>query len=302
MPTISNRGESSLALLKRAATMARAPVEPEIESFASQRARIRAGELASVSPSQAWPEIAQCLTALEPARSLQRLRLCGAFQHFLPDVEALFGVPQIAEGDVNADLGELFVDALSQAELCEAKLSVRFALMVMNVGKADSPREHLPVHYRHIERGRPRIEAICARFETTQDCLGLALLALAECERVHRVSRVRAGPVAAMLERLDAFGARSRFEDLMTLCACDFRAYPGRSGQPYPKAAMLAEALDACLQLAGPLEEDELLAARAKAIAKTFASERWADAGLSACMAFGARACRLGFAFTLSEF
>ena len=280
MPTSSHSGKSGLALLKRAASMAWAPVDPEIETFASLRARIRAGELASVSPSRAWPEIAQCLMAPEPARSIQRLRACGAFQHFLPEVEALFGVPQIAEGDVNADLGELFLAALSEAERCDAKLSVRFALMVMNVGKADSPREHLPVHYRHIERGRPRIEAICARFETTQDCLDLALLALAECERVHRVSRVRAGPVAAMLDRLDAFGEGSRFDDLMTLCACDFRAYPGRAGQPYPKAAMLAEAIDACLQLAEPVEEDERLAARAKAIAKIFASERWADAGI----------------------
>jgi len=64
------------------------------------------------------------------------------------------------------------------------------------------PREHLPVHYRHIERGRPRIEAICSRFEVPAVCRELALLALAECERVHRVSEVRAGPVALMLERL----------------------------------------------------------------------------------------------------
>jgi tRNA nucleotidyltransferase (CCA-adding enzyme) len=34
----------------------------------------------------------------------------------------------------------------------------------MNAGKTDSPREHLPVHYRHVERGQPRIEAICDRF------------------------------------------------------------------------------------------------------------------------------------------
>ena len=178
--------------------------------------------------------------------SIQLLRHCGALDHFLPEVEALFGVPQIAEGDVNADLGELLMNALSEAAFCDAPLPVRFALMVMNVGKSDSPAEHLPVHYGHIERGRPRIEAICAQFDASKECRELALLALAECERVHRVSRVRAGPVAAMLERLGAFGERFRFEDLMTVCACDFRAYRGRSAQAYPKAATLAEAIEAC--------------------------------------------------------
>ena len=79
----------------------------------------------------------------------------------------------------------------------------------MNVGKADSPREHLPVHYKHVERGGPRIEELCARFGAPAECRDLALLALAECERVHRVSKMRAGPVALMLERLGAFGTPS---------------------------------------------------------------------------------------------
>ena len=40
---------------------------------------------------------------------------------------------------------------------------------------------------------------------------------------------MRAGSITAMLERVDAFGHPERFEQLMTLCTCDFRAYPGRA-------------------------------------------------------------------------
>jgi tRNA nucleotidyltransferase (CCA-adding enzyme) len=277
MTIASGPGHIGLALLRREASIGRAQAEPDVEELETLRACVKAGALEDVSPSLAWPKIADCLMAPAPARSMQLLRHCGALQHFLPEVEALFGVPQIAEGEVNADLGELLMNALSETALCDAPLPVRFALMVMNVGKADSPAEHLPVHYGHIDRGRPRIEAICARFETPKECLDLALLALAECERVHRVSQVRAGPVAAMLERLDAFGERSPFDGLMTICACDFRAYRGRSGQAYPKAAILAEAIDACSDVAESIESGDALAARAKAIATAFASERWAD-------------------------
>jgi len=280
MTSASGRAHIGLALLRRAASIGRAQAEPDVEELEMLRAGVRVGALDEVSPSQAWPEIAAGLMAPAPARSMQLLRGCGALSHFLPEVEALFGVPQIAEGEVNADLGELLVNALNEAALCDAPLSVRFALIVMNVGKSDSPREHLPVHYGHIERGRPRIEAICARFDAPTACRDLALLAIAEGERVHRVSRVRAGPVAAMLERLGAFGEGSRFDELMMVCACDFRAYRGRSGQAYPKAAILAAALDVCRDIAAPLDDADIAAARAKAIAKVFASERWADAAV----------------------
>ena len=139
---------------------------------------------------------------------------------------------------------------------------MRFALLVMNVGKSDSPREHLPVHYRHVERGRPRIEEICARFRAPAECKALALLALAECERVHRVSKMRAGPVALMLERLGAFDAPERFQELMIVCASDFCAHEGREGKPYPKAALLEIALKACAEIA---ENDSWRRARAPA-------------------------------------
>ncbi len=278
MTALPSFGHPGVSLLRQAASIGHAQAEPTFEELESLRERVKAGALEDVSPSDAWPEISDCLMAPSPARALRTLRHCGALDHFLPEVQALFGVPQITEGDVSADLGELLMNALAEAAQCDAPLAVRFALMVMNVGKFDSPPEHLPVHYGHIERGRPRIEAICARFEVSEECIHLALLALAECERVHRVSRVRAGPVAAMLEQLGAFGGRARFDDLMTVCACDFRAHRGRSGQAYPKAAVLAQAIDACRDIAAPPDDADITAARAQAIAKAFVSARWSDA------------------------
>jgi tRNA nucleotidyltransferase (CCA-adding enzyme) len=154
----------------------------------------------------------------------------------------------------------------------------------MNVGKSDSPREHLPVHYRHVERGRPRIEAICDRFAVPRECRDLALLALAECERVHRISEVRAGPVAAMLERLGAFDAPVQFARLITLCTCDYFAYGDRPGEAYGKVVLLEAALKACAEidaseLVGDAADpaDALRTARAEAIALAFRSQRWSD-------------------------
>jgi len=86
-----------------------------------------------------------------------------------------------------------------------------------------------------------------------------------------------------MLERLGAFSASGPFKQLMTVCACDYRAYAGRSGQVYPKAALLEIALEACAEVeaigisADASAAEARQTARAEAIAWTFRSRRWSD-------------------------
>jgi tRNA nucleotidyltransferase (CCA-adding enzyme) len=194
----------------------------------------------------------------------------------LPEIAVLFGVHQIANDPQQVDIGCHLLRVLDETARCDAPLPVRFAALVMNVGKSDSPPEHLPVHYRHVERGHKRIEALCERFGISTDCRDMAVLALYECERVHRVSEVRAGPVAAMLERLGAFVHTARFKQLMTLCACDYRAYPGCEQLDYPKAILLEIALRACAGIdEASLSAEALQETRAVAIANVFHSEHW---------------------------
>lgn len=231
------------------------------------------GVLAVVPPAAVWQELAGGLMAASPSLMIRALRECGALDIVLPEVSAMFGVPQIAD-PVEVDIGLHLLAALDEAARQSAPLGVRFALLVMNVGKSDSPREHLPVHYRHVERGGPRIEAICDRFEVPTVCRELALLALAECERVHRVSEIRAGPVAALLERVGAFDDPATFGRLMSVCACDFLAYDGPPGRTYPKKALIDAALKACADID---DADDAQTARALAIAQAFRSERWSN-------------------------
>jgi tRNA nucleotidyltransferase (CCA-adding enzyme) len=266
-----------LGLLRMASLLAESADAPGEDMLGLMVAQVEAGVLGDTAPAEMWPELVRGLAGRAPSDMLAILRNCGALAQILPEVAALFGIPQISDGPADVDLGEHLLKAQTEASLSGAPLPVRFALLVMNVGKADSPREHLPVHYKHVERGRPRIEAICKRFGAPPECRELALHALAECERVHRVSKMRAGPVALMLERLGAFDAPERFSQMMTLCACDFRAYAGRSGQAYPKAALLDIALKACADIAETDSAEEAQAARAAAIAQAFRSLRWSD-------------------------
>ncbi len=272
----------SLGIFRLAALSACSDGALDEETLENMFEQVESGALAGLSPLDAWGEMRPGLMAQKPSNMLSALYACGALQEVLPEVSALFGVPQIADDPPQVDIGLHLLRVLDQAASHNAPLSVRFSALVMNVGKSDSPPEHLPIHYRHVERGRPRIESICRRFALPEDCLDLALLALQECERVHRVSEVRAGPIADMLERLDAFDNRKRFDLLMMLCACDFLAYGKQAN--YPKSALLYDTLHACSGIDGkrmaqgfPQAEarDALRQARAAAIAKALRSERW---------------------------
>lgn len=268
----------ALSLLRLAALSAGPDGMLDDETLELMFEQVEGGALSLIAPSDVWPELARGLMARTPSNMFRALYASGALMEVLPDVAAVFGVPQIADDPPQVDIGQHLLRVLDEAARCGAPLPVRFAAMAMHVGKSDSPPEHLPVHYRHVERGRPRIEAMCARFQVPANCRELALLALAECERVHRVSEIRAGPVAAMLDRLGAFDQPERYAQLMTLCACDYRAYGGRVPRDYPKAALLGVALQACASIdATTLDADALQEARAAAIATAFRSERWSD-------------------------
>jgi len=267
----------ALSILRLAALLAEAEAGPDEDSLDIMFEQVDAGFLMDIEPSQIWPELARGLMGRSPSKMIETLRECGALAQVLPETEDLFGVPQIADEPAQVDIGEHLLKTLAEAAHSDAPLPVRFALLVMNVGKADSPREHLPSHYKHIERGVPRIEAICERFGAPDECRELALLALTEGERVHRVSKMRAGPVAMMLDRLGAFGDPRRFDLLMQVCTCDYRAFGERSGAVYPKAALLDTALKACAEMDESAAGSSLDEARATAIAQAFRSLRWSE-------------------------
>jgi tRNA nucleotidyltransferase (CCA-adding enzyme) len=194
--------DRGLGLLRLAALYAEADAIPDEETLDAIFLQVEAGALAGKPHRAMWPELAGGLMAPQPGTMIRVLQESGVLKAILPEVAGLFGVQQTADEPPQVDLGVHLMRTLNETAKLGAPLEVRFAALAMNVGKSDSPAEHLPVHYRHVERGGPRIEAICARFGVPDSCRDMAMLALAESERVHQVSCVRAGPIAAMLERL----------------------------------------------------------------------------------------------------
>ncbi len=227
------------------------------------------GVVERASPAQRWQGLSAVLLAPRPSHGLRAWRVAGLLAQLLPEVEGLFGVPQLSDAAEAIDVGWHQLAVLDEAARAQAPLAVRFAALAHKIGKAGTPRDIWPSHYKHEQRAHAALALWAQRLAVPADALALATLVIDEADRVHRVSDLRAGPVAAMLERLDAPGQPERFEQLLLVCTCDWAAHAGHSAAGYPKAPKLRRALAAYLgaDVLG-LAADEALYARAQAVAE----------------------------------
>ncbi|WP_428422268.1 HD domain-containing protein [Methylibium sp.] len=226
--------------------------------------------LERLTPTGRWGLLAAALMGPRPALFFEALRVRAELKGLLPELDALFGVPQLCDGPEPVDVGVHQLRLVNELARAQAPLAVRFAALMHKIGKGGTPREMLPSHHRHEQRGRALLDGLAQRIEVPDAALDLARLAIDECDRVHRVSDLRAGPIAALLERVQALARPERFEQLLCVCSFDYAVYPGHSAAEYPKAPRLRRALAAYAgaDVAG-LTPESALHARAQAIAHT---------------------------------
>jgi tRNA nucleotidyltransferase (CCA-adding enzyme) len=176
---------------------------------------------------------------------LETLRACGALARILPEVDALFGVPQPPEHHPEVDTGLHILLVIDYAASRHFPLPVRFAAMTHDLGKGETPREEWPRHIGHEERGVALIRGMCGRLRAPNDCRDLALLAARYHGEIHRAQELRAATIVKLFERCDALRRPERFEDLLLACACDFHGRPGYEALSYAPAPLLRTALAA---------------------------------------------------------
>src|SRR5690606_31898590 len=100
-----------------------------------------------------WQELQRALEESSPAVFFETLRACAALAVILPELEALFGVPQDPATHRESDVGRHSLLALQEAAALGGDTAVRFAALCHDLGKGHSPRQHWPAHPGHEEAG-----------------------------------------------------------------------------------------------------------------------------------------------------
>jgi len=215
------------------------------ETLALMRGMVDCGEADHLVAERVWQELAKGLSEAKPSRMFEVLRDCGALARLLPEVEALFGVPQRADYHPEIDAGVHTMMVIDQSARHGFPLPVRFAALTHDLGKATTPADILPRHLGHEQRSATLVEALCARLRVPNDCRDLALIMARHHGAVHRAAELRPAAVVELFEKTDALRRPERFRQLLDACLCDFTGRLGWENRSYASPQRLLTALAA---------------------------------------------------------
>ncbi len=241
--------EDPVRVLRVARFAARFGFDIADETLALMQAMADNGEVDALVPERVWQELAKGLMESTPARMFQALRACGALARILPEVDALFGVPQPAEYHPEIDTGVHTLLVLDYAASQGYSLPVRFAALAHDLGKGTTPSEEWPHHHGHEERGVELTRGLCRRIKTPNDCRDLALLATRLHGKIHRALELRPETVLKLLGEADALRKPQRFAELLQVCASDSRGRTGWRNKLYPQTEFLHNALNVAMSI-----------------------------------------------------
>ena len=239
--------EDPVRILRVARFAARFPdftVAPD--TAALMRTMVEGGEVDALVPERVWQEVARGLMEKQPSRMLGVLRECGALARIMPELDALWGVPQPPAHHPEVDTGVHMMMVIDCAAARLFALPVRFAALMHDLGKGATPAEAWPRHHGHEGLGLALVNTLCTRLKVPSECRDLAVMTAREHGNVSRAQTLRANTIVTLFERNDAFRKPARFAQMLLACECDAR---GRGGdfpsQPFAPGPYLLAALEA---------------------------------------------------------
>ncbi|PSU05863.1 multifunctional CCA addition/repair protein [Photobacterium gaetbulicola] len=206
------------------------------ETMALMQDMVVAGELSALTPERVWIEWEKSLQSDSPEIFLKVLRQCGALAVIMPELNALFGVPQPEKWHPEIDCGIHTLLVAEQAAKLSASTVLRFAAQVHDLGKALTPKEELPSHKMHCRTGLDAIRDLCRRLRVPNEYRDIALVVCAQHTKIHHAAALRPATFINIFDQIDAWRKPERVSQLATCCRADIRGRTGFESDPYPQA------------------------------------------------------------------
>ena len=237
--------EDPVRILRAARFAARFGFAVAPETLALMRDMVTDGEADALVAERVWQELARSLMEKAPSRFFETLRSCGALAKIIPEVDALFGVPQPEKYHPEIDCGIHTMLVVDDAARHDYPLEVRYAALTHDLGKATTPKDILPRHIGHELRSVELVKNLSQRLRASGECSDLALLAARYHGDIHRARELRAETVIKLFQSADAWRRPERFAHLLQACAADARGRTGHEQDAYPQADYLLQLLAA---------------------------------------------------------
>lgn len=234
--------EDPVRILRVARFAARFGFSIAPETLALMREMVASGEVDALVPERVWQELSRGLMENKPSRMFEALRECGALARILPELDALFGVPQPAQWHPEVDTGVHVMMVVDYAAAQNQSLPVRFAALTHDLGKGTTPAEILPRHIDHETRSFELLKPLCQRLRVPNDCRELAQVVARFHGIAHRAFELRPETLLKLLLETDALRQPERFEAYLQACTADYCGRLGYQDKHFEQADFLRHA------------------------------------------------------------
>ena len=209
------------------------------------------GEVDALVAERVWQEMHASLQEKHCAVFFRELRNCGALEKILPEIDALFGVPQTEKYHPEIDTGIHILMSLDAADRLTDNPMNLFAVLLHDLGKALTPISELPSHRGHEKRGLKPIKQLCERLNVPSQYRSFALKVCEFHLHCHRIGQLKATTVMRLLEKLDGFRKPELIGGFALCCLADKRGRSGHEQENHDQVNLLLEYHRAALAVDG---------------------------------------------------
>ena len=212
------------------------------------------GELQHLTAERVWAETEKALNEKNPEIYFETLRQVGALAVLLPELDALYGVPNPAKYHPEIDSFVHTMMVLQQATLLSEqvdchKSAVRFAAICHDLGKARTPKSNWPHHHVHEKLGITPTHNLCKRLKVPSYYQQLAELTCEYHTHIHKIVELRPETVVKLFNTFDVWRKPLRFMEFLLVCFADTRGRKGFEHSQYPQQEFALALYQAALKV-----------------------------------------------------
>ena len=170
------------------------------------------------------------LTGKRPGQELRVQYHSGVLATYLPEVAALYGVPQRAEHHPEIDVGWHMELCLDQGRKFRAEPDVMLAILLHDLGKGITPKEELPRHHNHESTGIPLVGAVCDRLGVDVQTRQLVMSVCENHIRLHSIFAHRSNTISQFVHKHFEYEDFEFAKKFVTACWADASGRLGKDG------------------------------------------------------------------------
>lgn len=195
------------------------------ETMALMIQMVDSGELNHLVAERIWQEWHKSLAERNPEQFIITLRSCGALKLILPELDALFGIPNPASEGFLIDAGMRSLQVLQNIAASSSEVKLRFAALCQGLYKLFTPIHLWPHHLLEDKATEDLLTKLCARLRLPTDFRELALLVLRLRSKILALYQLTAEEIVMVLESGDAYRRWPRFNAMLAVCEADFSLF-----------------------------------------------------------------------------